>query len=175
MRRLLIVVSSALSVVAVTAQGPQKEIVEGIRNFTIVDPTVGCAGTTEARVMPELARRGYKSVINLREATETGAAIDESRTSAEAVGIRFIHLPFNGQKPDPAVVEAFIKAASDRANQPTFINCASASRVSALLMAKRILVDGWSEERALGEATLVGPPSAALRDFVLKYVAERKK
>lgn len=42
-------------------------------------------------------------------------------------------------------------------------------------MAKRMLVDGWSEARALDEATLVGPPSATPREFVLKYVAERRK
>lgn len=164
-----------LLVALTSAQGPRKEELDGVRNFTNVSPTIACAGATETRVMPELARRGYKAIINLRQSTETGAAIDESRLAAEAAGIKFIHLPFNGQSPEASVVDRFLQAAADPANQPIFIHCASANRVSAMMLAKRILSDGWTEERALEEANVIGPPSAALRDFALQYVAERKK
>ena len=162
-------------VASLAAQGPKKETVDGVRNFTNVSPTIACAGATEVRVIPELAKRGYKAVINLRLASESGANIDETRQAAEAAGIRFIHLPFNNQSPDAAVVDAFLKAMSDPANQPTFINCGSANRVSALMIAKRMLSDGWTQERALEEAAVIGPPSASLQQFALAYVAERKK
>jgi protein tyrosine phosphatase (PTP) superfamily phosphohydrolase (DUF442 family) len=157
------------------AQAPRKETVEGIRNFTVVDPTIGCAGATEARVMPELARRGYRAVLNLRLATEAGAAIEESRRAAEAAGLTYIHLPFDGQKPDPVVADAFIRAVSDPGHQPVFIHCVSANRVSALLLAKRLVVDGWTEVRALEEAKIVGPPSPALQKFALSYAAARRQ
>lgn len=154
---------------------PTKETVDGIRNFTSVSPTIACAGATEVRVIPELARRGYKAIVNLRLDTEEGAEIEASRAAAEAAGIRFIHLPFNGREPDPAVVDAFIRETGDPANQPTFINCGSATRVSAMMLAKRIVADGWAEEAALAEAKAIGPPSEALQAFALKYAAERKK
>ena len=125
--------------------------------------------------MPELAARGYKAVINLRQASEQGADIEGTRAAAGAAGIRFIHLPLNAQQPDPAVVDAFIAATSDAANQPTFINCGSANRVAAVMIAKRIVADGWTEERALAEAKVIGPPAPALQEFALKYVADRKK
>ncbi len=157
------------------AQAPTKETVDGIRNFTSVSPTIACAGATEARVIPELAKRGYKAIINLRQATEQGAAIDETRQAAQAAGIKFIHLPLNSQQPEASVVDAFLAAAADPANQPTFINCGSASRVSALMIAKRMLSDGWSQERALEEATVIGPPSATLQQFALEYVAAKRK
>jgi uncharacterized protein (TIGR01244 family) len=157
------------------AQGPKKETVDGIRNFTNVSPTIACAGATEVRVIPELAKRGYKAIINLRLASESGAEIEATRLAADAAGIRFIHLPFNNQSPDPSVVDAFLTATSDPANQPSFINCGSANRVSALMLAKRMLADDWTQERALEEAVVIGPPSAALQEFVLSYVAARKK
>ena len=165
----------ALAAGAVAAQTPAKETVDGIRNFTNVSPTIACAGATEARVIPELAKRGYKAIVNLRLATEQGADIDASRAAAEAAGIRFIHLPFNTQQPDTAVVDAFIKATGDPANQPTFINCGSANRVAGMMLAKRIVADGWTEQRALEEAQVIGPPSEAMQAFALKYVAERKQ
>lgn len=174
-RRLAIALACLLPAAALAAQEPKKETVDGIRNFTNVSPTIACAGATEARVIPELAKRGYKAVINLRQASEQGADIEGTRAAAQAAGLRFIHLPFNSQQPDPAIVDAFIQAAADPANTPTFINCGSANRVAAVMIAKRILADGWTEERALAEAAIIGPPAPALQQFALKYVAERKK
>lgn len=165
----------ALAPLAAQTQAPTKETVDGIRNFTSVSPTIACAGATEARVIPELAKRGYKAIINLRQATEQGAAIEETRQAAVAAGIKFIHLPLNPQQPEATVVDAFLAATADATNQPTFINCGSASRVSALMITKRMLNDGWSQERALEEAKVIGPPSAALQQFALEYVAAKKK
>jgi uncharacterized protein (TIGR01244 family) len=176
-RPLAVVFSLAclLSVSALSAQEPKKETVDGVRNFTNVSPTIACAGATEARVVPELAKRGYKAIINLRQASEQGADIDATRAAAESAGLRFVHLPLNPQQPDPAVIDAFIKATSDPANQPTFINCGSANRVAAVMLAKRIVADGWTEERALAEAKVIGPPSPAMQEFALKYVAAHKR
>lgn len=152
----------------------RKETIEGIRNFTVVDATVACAGATETRVFRGLKERGYKSIVNLREATETGAAIPESRAMASDAGLKFIHLPFNATNPDESVVDEFIKAVSDPANQPVFINCGSANRVSALWLTKRMLVDKWDEARALEEAKFIGLSNEALQKFALAYVAKRR-
>lgn len=174
-RSLAVVAFCSVVVGATAAQDLRKETVEGIRNFTVVDPTIGCAGATEVAAIPGLARRGYKAIINLRESTEAGAAIEETRAAAIAAGLRFVHLPLNGAKPDPAVVDAFIAALADPANSPTFINCGSANRVGGLMLAKRMAVDGWSEARAVEEATAIGLTSPTLKQFALDYVAAKKK
>jgi uncharacterized protein (TIGR01244 family) len=171
----LIAFALALTVAPIFAQGLQKEAIEGIRNYTRVDATIGCAGATEVQAIPELARRGYKTIINLRQDTENGANIEESRQAAVAAHVKFVHLPFNGQAPDPKVVDEFIAAVTDTANQPVFINCGSANRVGALWMAKRMLVDGWPEDRAAEEATTIGLSSAALRQFAIDYVTVRRR
>jgi uncharacterized protein (TIGR01244 family) len=141
----------------------------------VVDPTIGCAGATEAAAVPELAKRGYKAIVNLREATEAGAAIEETRAAATKAGVRFIHLPLNAAKPDAAVIDAFIKAMGEPANSPTFINCASANRVGALMLAKRMVADGWNEARAVAEAETIGLTNPALKQFALDYVSTKKK
>jgi uncharacterized protein (TIGR01244 family) len=175
MRACLSVTALAVSLVAtIGAQGPQKETIEGVRNFTRVDATVGCAGATEVKAIPELAKRGFKAIVNLRAATEAGAAIEQSRAAAQAAGMKFIHLPFDGSKPDPHVVDQFLAAVTDRTNQPVYINCGSANRVGGVWMAKRMVVDGWTEERAAEEAAAIGLRDPALRAFVVEY-AKRKK
>lgn len=175
MRTSLVLSLVVAAATALAAQGLRKETREGIRNLTIVDPTIACAGATEVTAIPGLAKLGYKSIINLREATEPDVAIDESRAAATAAGMKYIHLPLNNAKPDPAVPDAFIKALADPSNQPAFIHCASAGRVGAMMMAKRMLVDGWTEARASEEATAIGLTNPAMRQFVLDYVASKKK
>jgi uncharacterized protein (TIGR01244 family) len=153
------------------AQSPQ---IDGVRNYTKVDATVGCAGATDPKAMAGLAALGYKAVLNLREASEADVRIDESRAAAEAAGLKYIHLPFKGSAPDSKVADEFLKVVADTANQPLFIHCGSANRVGAMWLIKRMVVDKWTEERALAEAKAIGLSSAALQKFALDYVATRK-
>ncbi len=160
----------ALSTVAFA----QKETIEGIRNFTKVDATVACAGSTEPAAMAEIGRRGYKTVISLREASEPGALVDESAKAAEAAGMRFIHLPLNSSHPDDAVADRFLATMRDTANQPVFIYCASGSRAGTMWLIKRMLIDGWPEDKATAEAVMIGMSSPTLKRFALDYVARHK-
>lgn len=177
-RRVAIVSVSLAACVAVLAVSlpafAQKETIEGIRNFTKVDATVACAGSTEPAAMAAIGKRGYKTVISLREATETGALIDESQKAAEAAGMKFVHLPMNSMKPDPAIVDRYLATVKDTSNQPLFIFCASGSRAGTMWLIKRMLVDGWDEEKATSEAVLIGMSSPTLKAFALDYVAKHK-
>lgn len=152
----------------------RQEDVTGVRNFTRVDATVACAGATEDAAIPGLAGLGYKSIINLRLATEDGVNVDASRAAADAVGLKYIHLPLNGREPDVKVADAFIAAVTDTANQPVFIHCGSANRVGALWLVKRMLVDKWDQARAVEEAKAIGLSSETLERFALDYVRSRR-
>jgi uncharacterized protein (TIGR01244 family) len=186
MRRTLLVACLVAAVTATAAarahqtpppasQTPPASAIEGVRNYTKVDATIGCAGATDVKAMATIATFGYKAVLNLREATEAGANIDESRAAAEAAGLKYIHLPFKGSAPDPKVADEFLKVVGNTDNQPLFIHCGSANRVGAMWLIKRMLVDGWSEERAVAEAKTIGLTSEALQKFALEYVATHKQ
>lgn len=152
----------------------QKDTIEGVRNYTKIDATIGCAGATDPKAMTELAKRGYKAVLNLREASEDGAQIPESKAAAETAGLTFIHVPFKGSAPDDAVADEFLKVVATPANQPLFINCGSANRVGAMWLIKRMVVDKWPQDKAVEEAKAIGLSSAALETWALAYVAKRQ-
>jgi uncharacterized protein (TIGR01244 family) len=174
MRAPLAVSVAVVASVAVLAAQARKETVEGIRNFTRVDATVACAGATGPEAIAGLVRSGFKSIVNLRLASEPGAAIEDSKAAADAVHIKYIHLPFDSSNPDVKVVDQFIMAVADPTNQPVFIHCGSGNRVGALWLAKRMLVDRWDQTRALEEAKLIGLSSEPLEKFALDYVARRR-
>lgn len=159
---------------AMTAQVTKKDVA-GIRNYSRVDATVGCGGQTDAAAMSTLKGEGYVSVINLRLATEPGAEVDAGRTAAQAAGLKYIHLPFNAAQPDPTVVDKFLATVADKANQPVFIHCGSASRVGGVWMIKRVLQDGWAMDRARTEADAIGLNNPALVTFATEYIASHRK
>src|SRR5204863_4071991 len=114
------------------------------------------------------------SVIALREASEAGADIDAEGAAARAVGLRFVHLPFNIASPDSLLIDHFVAAVTAPANQPAYVHCAAGGRAAALWMIKRVLVDHWDEPRALQEATELGL-NDRLRPFAVDYIRTHRQ
>ena len=173
--RLLLTCALAALVVTLNAQGVTKETVPGVTNFTRVETTIACAGATTPAAVAGIKKMGYASIINLRQASEPGADVEGEAAAAKSAGINYVHLPFNAASPDPAVVDAFLKAVTAPANQPAFVHCASANRAAAMWMIKRIQVDKWDADRAGAEAAALGLTSAALKTFALDYVQAHKQ
>ena len=147
----------------------------GIVNFSKVDAVVACGGATETSALDGLAKDGFKSVINLRLASEANANIELNASHAKSLGLNYIHIPFNGQQPDPKAVDQFLAAIANKANQPVYVHCGSASRVGSMWMVKRVLQDGWTIEKATEEAKLIGLRGEPLEKFALGYIASHKK
>jgi len=172
MRRAICSVTTAallLCATLVSAQsGVTKQTVPGIVNFSKVETTVACAGATTPAALADVKKMGYNSVINLRMPSEAGAQIEEEAAAAKAAGINYIHLPFNAQAPDPMLVDNFLKAVTEKANQPAFIHCASANRAAALWMVKRIVVDKWDVAQATTEAEALGLTNPNLKAFAIE-------
>ena len=166
------------AMLAIGAEAPPQVTrveVPGVRNMTQVEPTIACAGATDASAIPELAKRGFKSIVSLRLASESGANIDDGRAAAARAGMNYVHLPFDLARPDESTVDRFIAAVSDTGNQPVFIHCGSAGKAAAFWMIKRVVADGWDASRAQNEAISIGLSSPALRDWALTQIAKRKR
>ncbi len=172
--RVSFVLALLLCAVATTS-AQQKMERPGISNYTKVDAVVACGGATETSALAGLKADGFKTIINLRQPSESGANIEENAAAAKALGLNYVNIPVNGQAPDVKAVDQFLATIANKANQPAFIHCASASRVGALWLVKRVLQDGWAVDKATEEAKLIGLRSAPLEQFALKYIEEHKK
>ncbi len=173
LRPLVALLIGAAIPVALAAQ--QKEERAGITNFSRVDAVVACGGATEISALPLLKQDGFTSVINLRLADERGANIDANKAEAEQVGLKYFHLPLSNAAPDPTIVDQFLGVVSDKANQPVYIHCASANRVGAVWLVKRVLQDRWPVDKATAEAKAIGLSNPAMEKFALDYIANHKR
>ena len=164
-----------LVAVAVPGFAQTKEERAGITNFTRVDAVVACGGATETAALDGLKKDGFKAVINLRMATEPGADLEKNAARAKELGLNYISIPFNAQQLDPTVIDRFLASVADKANQPVYVHCGSANRVGAVWLAKRVLQDGWTVEKATEEAKLIGLRSQPFEQFAVDYINAHKK
>jgi uncharacterized protein (TIGR01244 family) len=166
---------TALTATALYAQQVTKQTIPGITNFSRVETTIACGGATAPEAMPEIKKLGFKSVINLRQASEQGANIAEGEVAAKAAGLIYVHIPFDAAKADPAVAEKFVAEVTKPANTPAYVHCASANRAAAMWMIKRLVVDHWDVDKAGTEAAGLGLTNPALKEFALNYANTHKQ
>lgn len=169
-----LLVAGVVLTVGVAAQQVTKETVPGIRNLSRLETTVACAGATEVEAIPAVKKMGFVAIINLRQASEPGANVSEAQAAAKAVGLNYVHVPFDGASPDPAVADRFLDAIRNPANQPAYIHCSGANRAATMWMIKRLVVDKWDTNRAADEATALGMTSPALKQFAIDYAARHR-
>ena len=139
-----------------------------IRNFLWVNTEFCTAGQPTVEQLVELRDQGVRSVLNLRPAAEYDATAEEARV--EELGMAYYNIPVNGANIQDSQVEEFLRLSDAVANQPMFIHCASANRVGAFWLIRRVLRDGWEVAEAQTEAETVGLRAASLREFALDYV-----
>jgi len=164
-----VVAAFTVTAVAVAAQGVTREKVAGISTFARLDTTIACGGATSVDAIPELKKMGFRSIINVRRASETGADVGAEGDAATAAGMKYVHLPFDPESPDPMLIDNFIAAVTAPDNQPAYIHCAAGGRAAALWMIKRWKADGWDEKRALEEAIALGL-NERFQPFALNYI-----
>ena len=166
---------------SVRNQAAAKETMPGVESYTRLDASVACGGTTSAEAFPELKRRGFKAVINLRQPTEPNANIEAEGEAARAAGLKYINLPFSTGAPNAAsLVEPFLKLVTDPSNLPVLVHSVRAHRAVGMLLIKRVLVDGWNVDKALAEADATAlsdgsPGAGAARKFGLDYINAHPK
>ena len=137
---------------ALTIASPQD--VPPIRNFVRVNEQSCTGGQPRLEHIQQLKDEGVKAIINLRPPAEHRAAEEEAK--AKEVGLRYFNIPVVFGEPKDEQATEFLKVTDDPANRPAFIHCASAIRVGAFWMIRRVLRDGWSLDKAEEEAKKIG-------------------
>ncbi len=154
----------------VLAQSLAKESLPGMDDYTRIDAGDAGGGALSLDAIPELKRRGFVAVINFRLPQERDANVDAESKAVQAAGLKYIYLPYTYTSTDGAdVVGAFLKAIADPANHPVYMHSRTAHRVGAMWLIKRVVLDGWTVEKASAEAEIIGMRDESRR-FALDYL-----
>jgi uncharacterized protein (TIGR01244 family) len=150
------------------AQVPASMPPAEIPNYKVIAPGLAAAGQPAAAVLPRLGTLGFKTVINLRTAAETGPA--NEKELVESRGLRYVSVPITPASFSLADVEAVQQVLDDPAAGPVLLHCASANRVGATWAA--VLVRrGKSLDEALAAGRAAGMHSPSMEEAVKRVVA----
>jgi tyrosine-protein phosphatase SIW14 len=106
--------------------------------------------------LQQLKKLGITTIIDLRG--EDAGRIEWERKQAEALGIRFIHLPVSGwSTPSDEQVAQFFSIFRGKANEKVFVHCRfGEDRTGVFIASYRIAFDHWSSDQALNEMLAFG-------------------
>lgn len=135
------------------------------------DPKGG--GQPSADAYAKAAANGFRSVVTLRTAAD-GVDLLAERFMVERNRLRHFNIPATTKLPSRERVDEFLSLTRDEANHPMLINCAYAERVAPLMLIFRIVEQGWSQEKALKEATVSGLKAEPLKQFAAAYLGQLK-
>ena len=155
-----------LAILAFTRPGLTQD--SPIRNFLRVNTEFCTAGQPTVEQLTLLKDDGIRAVLNLRPPAEYDDTEEAARV--RELDMRYFNIPVVGSDPQDAQVEEFLRLTDDADNQPMFIHCASANRVGAFWLVKRVIRDGWELAAATSEAEQIGLRAPGLREFALGYI-----
>jgi tyrosine-protein phosphatase SIW14 len=142
----------------------------GIKNFDQVDTHVYRGGQPTDEGFQYLAKRGVKTIIDLREADDRSKAEERAVTVA---GMQYVNVPMTGlTPPTEAEITRILSMLEDSATGPIFVHCKrGADRTGAVIAAYHIDHDKWDNARALQDAkahsmsTFQFPRQRYIQDF----------
>lgn len=98
-----------------------------------------------------LKQLGVKTVINLR-------AENQEAEEVKSLGLHYVHIPMSAWEHVPeSKIQMFFQVLRDRDSYPVFVHCErGADRTGFMVGLYRIAFEGWSADRAYGEARTHG-------------------
>jgi protein tyrosine phosphatase (PTP) superfamily phosphohydrolase (DUF442 family) len=139
-----------------------------------IDDQPGAGGQPSSSAYARAAANGFRSILTLRSRAD-GVDLIRERFMVEQNKMRYYNIAAAKTLPRREQVDEFLRLARDNVNQPMLINCAFAERVAPLMMIFRIVEQGWTEERAIEEASRSGLKSNLLRRFADEYLARSNR
>lgn len=119
----------------------------GIKGAVLVEPQLVASGQYDAAQFAKLKALGYRTVIQLRPATEEGAGWEEAK--AKELGLSFTRIPVDGVKDLTEENARKLETALKSSEGGTLVSCSSGNRVGGLLALKAYYCEKLPAEKAL--------------------------
>ena len=149
----LLLAQSAASLPARAAPAvyAKKLKLSGLPKFAQIDDSLYRGAQPHADGLQQLKKLGITTIVDLRGEDEGKA--EWERKQAEALGMRFVHLPVSGwSTPNDAQLAQFFSLFRANGNEKIFVHCRlGEDRTGVFVAAYRMAFDHWSSERTLAE------------------------
>jgi uncharacterized protein (TIGR01244 family) len=158
------------------ADGPPKPppALEDLKGYAVLEPGVAAAGQPDVATLEGLRSHGYRTVVNLRMASEDPSPIEEG-TQVRATGVEYVHIPMAGGEFTVEQARALGAVLDAPSKHPVLVHCASGRRVHVLYALYRITQKSVPVEEAIAAGKpfgLQGPLEERVRALAAEAAAE---
>ncbi|MFO8015404.1 MAG: tyrosine-protein phosphatase [Phycisphaerae bacterium] len=137
----------------------------GVLNFHKVSDDLYRGGHATAESLARLKDMGIRTVVSLR-------TFDVHTDRLEGLSLRYVHISFKANHPEDEDVVQFLQVLADPANRPVFVHCKwGTDRCGMMAAVCRIVVQGWTKQRALAEMERLGYDAATWPE-IQRYVED---
>jgi uncharacterized protein (TIGR01244 family) len=137
-----------------------------------IDDRITVGGQPGEEQLGDLARQGFKSVINLRTAGEPEQPLspDQEGEKVRALGLEYRHIPVSTKDMRPEQVDEFRREVEGLPG-PDFVHCHEGKRAGAFAMMHTAAQAGATGEQTLRQAEAMGfrCDTPQLKEFVSGY------
>jgi protein tyrosine phosphatase (PTP) superfamily phosphohydrolase (DUF442 family) len=141
------------------------ESLESMFNFLPLSATLITAGQPTEQQLQTVRDNQYQLVVNLALDSAHNALKDE-RSTVESLGMEYVHIPVEFDRPMIADFEQFCVLLKERGDQPMLVHCAANFRVSAFFYLYRRIYQGWSAADADVDLKKIWTPNAVWPQFI---------
>ena len=131
-----------------------------------------------AEEFTQLAREGFRSVVNLRTWPEEDQPLSPEAEGAQVrdLGLEYLHLPVSTTDLTPEQVDQFRQALL-QLPKPVYVHCHTGKRAGAFVMMHLAAEQGWSGQEALQKAEEMGFACDVprLQEFFLQYIDQPRR
>jgi len=134
----------------------QKVVVPGIHNVGKVSDNLFRGAQPNLSSITLLKNMGITTIVDLR--SESRGKVEHERREAEALGMRFVHIPIGGfSTPTDEQLASFFALLKEAPAQTIFVHCAlGEDRTGVFIAAYRIGVQHWTPDQAMSEMLAFG-------------------
>jgi len=126
----------------------------GIDGAVLIEPGLVSSGQFDEAQFSKLPELGYRTVIQLRPATEKGTGWEEAK--ATELGLTFIRIPVGGGNDLTEANARALDVALQSRNGGALVACASGNRVGGLLALRAYYCEKKTAEEALQVGMVAG-------------------
>jgi protein tyrosine phosphatase (PTP) superfamily phosphohydrolase (DUF442 family) len=122
----------------------------GLPNLYKVNDRLYRGAQPTAEGIRELEKMGIKTIVGLRSE-------HSDKEILAGANLTLVEIPLSPWGVKEGDVVRFLRIATDKDRQPVFVHCQrGADRTGAMCAAYRVVVDGWSKQKAIDEMTKGG-------------------
>jgi uncharacterized protein (TIGR01244 family) len=121
------------------------------------------------------AKRGVRTVINLRTPAEMEKLGFDEKAAVERNGMVYVHVPVQSEPPADVDIQRVMKILDGAKDAPVLMHCASSNRVGMMWSIFRARQHGLAADQALAEGKAAGMRNPALESAARQNIEAKAK